>query len=55
MKDACVKLFSFSYVRIVGTYNTVNNSFHLVSVEAMFVTEFFNVDSETTLLGSFPF
>lgn len=40
-----------SFIRIVGTYNTVNNSFHLVSIEAMYTSESFDVDPVTTLLG----
>ncbi|CAG9539867.1 unnamed protein product [Cercopithifilaria johnstoni] len=39
-----------NFIRIVGTYNTVNNSFHLVSVEAMYTLEPFDIDPVTTLL-----
>ncbi|KAM3717719.1 BTB/POZ domain-containing protein [Dirofilaria immitis] len=39
-----------NFIRIVGTYNTVNNSFHLVSIEAMYTSEPFDVDPVTTLL-----
>uniref|UniRef100_A0A915PWL1 BTB/POZ domain-containing protein 9 n=1 Tax=Setaria digitata TaxID=48799 RepID=A0A915PWL1_9BILA len=39
-----------NFIRIVGTYNTVNNSFHLVSIEAMYTAEPFDVDPITTLL-----
>lgn len=35
------------YIRIVGTHNTVNRVFHLVSMEAMFSTESFQLDPET--------
>uniref|UniRef100_F1KWU4 BTB/POZ domain-containing protein 9 n=1 Tax=Ascaris suum TaxID=6253 RepID=F1KWU4_ASCSU len=38
------------FVRIVGTHNSVNSSFHLVNMEAMYTTEPFNVDPTTTLL-----
>ncbi|KHN80456.1 BTB/POZ domain-containing protein 9 [Toxocara canis] len=38
------------FVRIVGTHNSVNSSFHLVSMEAMYTTEPFNIDPATTLL-----
>ncbi|VDK71576.1 unnamed protein product [Litomosoides sigmodontis] len=39
-----------NFIRIVGTYNTVNNSFHLVSIEAMYTSEPFDIDPVTTLL-----
>ncbi|VDN06429.1 unnamed protein product [Thelazia callipaeda] len=39
-----------NFVRIVGTYNSVNNLFHLVSIEAMYTTETFDVDPVTSLL-----
>lgn len=50
-KILCGILYSFSFIRIVGTYNTVNNSFHLVSIEAMYTSEPFDIDPVTTLLG----
>ncbi|VDK53261.1 unnamed protein product [Anisakis simplex] len=43
-------VINFRFVRIVGTHNSVNSSFHLVNMEAMYSTEPFNVDPTTTLL-----
>lgn len=38
------------FLRVMGTYNSVNSAFHLVSLEAMFTSEPFDVDPLTTLL-----
>ena len=37
--------FLFRYVRIVGTHNTVNRVFHLVSFECLYTTQPFKLDS----------
>lgn len=38
------------YIRIVGTHVTVNRTFYLTSIKAMFTSKSFNVDAESTLL-----
>uniref|UniRef100_A0A0N5AMB9 BTB domain-containing protein n=1 Tax=Syphacia muris TaxID=451379 RepID=A0A0N5AMB9_9BILA len=38
------------FIRVVGTYNTVSDKFHLVSMEAMYTTDSFKVDPISTLL-----
>lgn len=38
------------FIKIMGTYNTVSNTFHLVSLEAMYSTEPFEIDPVSTLL-----
>lgn len=39
------------YIRIVGTNNTVNKVFHVVSFEAMFIQN--SVDLQNGLIGKF--
>jgi BTB/POZ domain-containing protein 9 len=38
------------FIRIVGTFAKVNNSFYLTTIKAMFTNKPFNVDPDTTLL-----
>lgn len=49
-------LFRNRFIKVMGTYNTVGNTFNLVSMEAMYSTESndqFEIDPVSTLLSNF--
>ena len=43
-REIVLKLPYYRYIRVVGTHNTANNVFHLVTVEAYFREEIPDVD-----------
>ena len=43
------------YIRVVGTHNSVNRVFYLVSLEAIYISEPFEVDEKTGLFGELIF
>ena len=43
-REIVIKLPYYRYIRVVGTHNTANNVFHLVTVEAYFREEIPDVD-----------
>ncbi len=50
---ACPISVACRYIRVVGTHNTVNRVFHLISLEAYYTTQTFTLDKDTGLLGQF--
>ena len=42
----CVKSLLYRYLRITGTYNSMNRSFHLVSFACLYTTHHFNISED---------